>query len=214
MEKHNSTIDILKWTTFGDPAVEAIYNEQGVKEVKYFGGLDKELVFTMYKVLHITGGQAQGSGENHRVSVSAMAETDVQIMVYFIHNRKRFSRPYLYNNVILDNIRKLNFQCDMKKSHQGTEAITTVNSKDWPKDLEADEECIHELQGVDNFPIKYVLSTNIKHKTAGDNQEGGEAASQHLTHDKEMVSHTTIVESNTMGTEKSWKITAHSQHLM
>ena len=41
MEKHNSTIDILKWTNFGEPAFEAIYNEQGVKEVKYFGELDK-----------------------------------------------------------------------------------------------------------------------------------------------------------------------------
>ena len=71
------------------------------------------MVVTLFKVLHRPGGQEKGGEMNQRVSVSVMVDTNLQLVVYFIRHKRRVSRPYGYNDVILDNTRKLNCQRDM-----------------------------------------------------------------------------------------------------
>ena len=122
-------------------------------------------------------------------------------MVYFIQRKSIVSSPCGYNDAILDNVRKLNCQRDMEKIHQYPEALPTIDSKDWPKTLEAVvEEYIHGFHRVDNVPHNYILREKIKPKAAGDDPVVAEAGSGYFAYDEEIFSCVMIIESTAVGT--------------
>ena len=87
-------------------------------------------------------GRTTGGMSNPGVAVSAMAEANLQEMIYYIKYFKNIGRTCMHSNVGLTRVRAMYHQQDMEKAHTDPEVVPTVDPNDWPEILETGEEYI------------------------------------------------------------------------
>ena len=86
------------------------------------------------QVLRWPGGTA-GGVSNPGVAVSAMAEANLQGMVYYFKHFKRIGRTCTHADAELSKVRAIYHQQDMEESHKDPKVVPTVDQRYWPKTL-------------------------------------------------------------------------------
>ena len=159
---------------------------QGLVTIDDFAQLNEKSVEGVCRSLRRPGGQTNGV-VNRGVSVSAMAESNLQGMIYYIKHFKRVSRTCTYAQVLLPNVRALYHQRDTEKAHKDPEVVPTVDPNDWPKTLETTIEYIHGFRGVDGHPLSYVFNKEMVPPPEADDPAYREPGSTYFTPDEEML---------------------------
>ena len=108
----------------------------------------------LYQVLIRPKGTT-GGVSNTGVAVSAMAEANLQGMIYYIKHFNRTGRTCTHADVDLSKVHVVYHQQDMKEYHKDPKVVPTVNPRDWPKTLETVEEYIIGFHGVDGQPLRF-----------------------------------------------------------
>ena len=98
------------------------------------------------QVLRRHGGTT-GGVSNPGVTVSVMADANLQGMVYYINQFKRIGCTRTHAYVDLSKIRAMYHQRYMEESHKDPEVVHTIDPRDWPKTLETVEEYIIIFRG-------------------------------------------------------------------
>jgi len=196
MAANNASRTMLTGLGFSQAAADEIYNNQGIDSIDEWKEMDEDSVATLCKVLRRPGGTAQGGGANPGVMVSARAETNAKLAVFFIHHRVRVSRDVDYRDVTLTEVRKLSRQREVESKTKDTGAdAPKLNSKDWPKTIEGLEEYLATFRGVTGAPLSYVVRKQLIPPVGAD-----DPATNYDTLDEEMISRAPIIEGR-VGTE-------------
>ena len=188
---------MLMRMSLAQPAAEMIIDPQGqgLSNIADFLELDRDTsVEVLCKVLRRPGGTTAAGVANHGVSVSAMAETNLSGMVYFIKHRQRIGRTCEFADVLLPAVRRLYSQRDMEEAQKDPQEIPTVDTRDWPSTLEAVVAYIDGHRGVDNHPLGYVIRDQLIPTAAADDPTVRAAGSTYFTHDEELRARATIVD--------------------
>ena len=123
-------------TNVTDEAVGVLVakNVQGIITIDYFAQLNYKSVEGLLLVLRRPGGTT-GCVSNTGVAVSAMAEANLQGMIYYIKHFKRIWRTCTHVDVELSKVRTMYHQRDMEEVHKYPKVVPTVNTRDWLKTL-------------------------------------------------------------------------------
>ena len=113
-------------------------NGQGLITIDDFAQLNEKSVEGLCWVLRSPGGTT-GGVSNPGVVVSAMAETDLQGMIYCIKHFKRIRRTCTHTDVYLSKFRAMYHQRYMEESHKDPKVVPTVDIRDCTKTLETVE---------------------------------------------------------------------------
>ena len=114
---------------------------QGPITIDDFDQLNEKSVEGLCCLLKIPRGTTLGVC-NPGVAVSAMAEANLQVMIYYIKNLKMIGRTCTHADVDIAKVREMYHQRYMEEAHKDPEVVPTVNPKDWPKTLETVEDHI------------------------------------------------------------------------
>ena len=93
---------------------------------------------------------------NPGLPVSQRAENNLELMCFYLRYRDRTSRPLDPALITLDNVRGVKYLKEWEEEHKDVEK-PELNSKDWPKTIEAIEEWLCGCLGVTNIPLAYVI---------------------------------------------------------
>lgn len=93
----------------------------------------------------------------------------------------------------LENVSQAHKAHDAEKNHTNPEMSSSIDCKDWAKNMEQGEECLGQFLGVDNVLLSYVVKKSLDSRLL------------QLTHqkfptlDKEMIAHAPTWVLNTAG---------------
>ena len=175
---------------FSEEAANKIYDVQGINAISEWKEMDDEAITTLCKVLRRPGGTAAGGGADPGVMVSARAETNLKLAVFFMKHQERVSRGVQWSDVTLSEIRKLSRQREMedKTSDSGTADTPKVDPKDWSKTMESLVEYLATFRGVTGVPLSYVVRKELIPKTAA-----SDPPTNYNTLDEEMIARAPIM---------------------
>ena len=165
---------------------------QGIVTIDDFAQLDKESVEGLYRVLQRPGGTA-GGVSNTGVAVLAMAEANLQGIIYYIKKFKRIGCTCTITDVDLSKVHTMYHQRNMEKYHKDPEVVPTFNSSDWPNTLETVEKYIREFCGVDGKPLRYGLRDDLIAPVAANDPTYRDNGSKYFTNDEEMIARGLII---------------------
>ena len=114
---------------------------QGIIMIDVFAQSNEKSAEGLFRVLR-SPGETKIVVSNPGVSVSEIAETNLQGMIYYIKTFKKIGRTCTHADVELANVRALNHQRDVGKTHKEPEFVPTVDPKVCPKTLETVEKYI------------------------------------------------------------------------
>ena len=131
-------------------------NSQGIITIDDLSRLSDKSVEGIIRVLRIPGGNNSGLSD-HGVAVSAMAESNLQGIIYHINHFKIIGSTLTHIHVEFSKVHTMYHQRDMEEDHKDPELVPTVDPRDWPKTMEIMEEYIRGFLGVDGQPFSYGL---------------------------------------------------------
>ena len=129
----------------------------------------------------------QGGVSNPGVSVSAMAEANLQGIIYYIKYFKRIGCTYTHADIEFPKVLAMYHQLDMEAAHNDPEVVPTVDPRDWHKTLGTGEEYIRGFRGVDGQPISYMLGDDLIDPVAANDPTYHNNGSEYFTHDEDMI---------------------------
>ena len=144
MAEATAIVMMLEHIGFKNTAVGLITGDQDIDSVDEVKTLDDKIIENMCNVIHRPEGTAIGGGADTGIEVSARAEENLNISIYYANIQERVSHADKIGFITLENIYKLNNQRETDKNHTDTELPPKIDSKDWLKTMEAVE---------DYFPI-------------------------------------------------------------
>ena len=156
---------MLSWMKLTDKAASFVVanDGQGVITIKDFAQLNDKAVESLCRVLWRPGGTTWGVS-NPSVAVLAMAEANLQGMIYFIKNFKIIGHTCTHAGVELAKFRAMYHQRDMEESHNDN---PTINSSI----VRYDSNCSHKPRGTSkayffltkgSFALNHVNQQNIE----------------------------------------------------
>ena len=167
---------------FTQPSAEYITNDQGLDTLIEFAILTDDEIQSLVKFIRRPGGTinnpavvaAQGAGNatiaaalaapnlipNTGLTVSLRAENNLKLMCYFLNFRERVSTPATPPEITLAAVRAMKGQREMEDDHKDVEA-PEIDSKDWPRKIDAIEEWLRGCLGVTKIPLAYVIRESI-----------------------------------------------------
>eukprot|EP00804_Cyclotella_cryptica_P015125 CCRYP_000688-RA/>CCRYP_000688-RA protein AED:0.22 eAED:0.24 QI:0/0/0/0.8/1/1/5/0/1053 len=104
------------------------------------------------------------------------------------------SRAVNVGEITLTNVRKLIKQRDTERNHTDPDTPPMIDSKDWPKTMEAVEEYLRQFRGVNDVPLSYVVRIALAPKPVLT-----DPATNYLTLDEEMIARAPILVPGTAG---------------
>ena len=116
-------------------------NGQGIIKTDDFAQLNEKSVDGLCRELQRPGGTTEGVS-NPGVVVSAMAEVNLQSMIYYIKHFEMFGRTCTHAYVEPSKVRKMYHQRYMEEYHKYPEVVPNVNPRECPNTLETVEEYI------------------------------------------------------------------------
>ena len=72
-------------------------------------------------------------------------------------------------DITLTNVCKLIKQCDSEENHNNPYTPPIIDSKDWPKTIEAVEEYLRQFRGANDVPLSYIVRTSLAPKPVVNN---------------------------------------------
>ena len=149
---------VLSWMKLKYEAGGVVVNNdsQGLIMIDHLSQLNEESVEGLLHNIQSPVGTTAGV-YNPGVSVSSMAEANIQVMIYYIKHFKTIDRTCSHAGFDLSKVFSLYHQQYMEEAHRDPEVVPMVDPKDWPKILEMVEEYIRGFQGVDGKPHSYGL---------------------------------------------------------
>ena len=141
-------------------AVVIAKDGQGLIKIDDFPQSNDKSVEGLFQVLRRPGWTAM-CVSNNLVAVPAMAEVNLQGMIYYIKQFKRIWRTCTHVDLDLSKVRDIYHQRDMEEYHKNPEVVPTVNPREWPKTLETLEEYTRGFHGVYGQPIIYELGDDL-----------------------------------------------------
>ena len=98
---------------------------------------------------------------NPGVAVSAMAEANLQGMIYYIKHFKIIGRTCMHADIKISKVRTMYHQREIDEYHKDPEVVPALDPRDWPKTLETVEEYIRGFRGVYGQTLRYGLRGDL-----------------------------------------------------
>ena len=89
--------------------------------------------------------------------ISARAKDNLKLAIYYVKHQDRVLQTVNIGDITLTNVCKLIKQRDTEKNHTGPDTTPAIDSKDWPKTMEAVEEYLRQFRGVNDVPLRELL---------------------------------------------------------
>ena len=107
-------------------------------------------------ILCMPGGTGAGGAANPGVKVSARAEDNFELIIYYVKHQDRILRSTNIGLITLVAIRRLVKQQETERNHTDPDSPPMIDAVDWPKTMEVLEEYLCQFRGVDGIPLSYV----------------------------------------------------------
>jgi len=151
---------------FSNEAGLYITNVQAMNSLAELALLTDEEVENLCKVTRRPGGtipnpQAHVAGQpatipNPGITVPLVAENNLKLTCFFLRYKQRTSRTLVAAEITLANIRAFRDYRTYEEGHEDPDA-PEINSKDWPRTIEALEEYLRDCLGTTKIPLAYVV---------------------------------------------------------
>lgn len=164
---------------FLDATALAIVEEQGINSLEEIRLLSDDEITNLGKLLRRQGGTI-GVGEaavpNPGIQVNARAENNLKLLAFFLRHQVRTSRHTTPALITLERIRSIRELREYESTWKASEEVPTINSKDWPKTMEAIHEYLRSYLGDKKIPLAYVVRKDTD--VPATDPEGGYASIQ------------------------------------
>jgi len=182
---------------FTSAAATLLTDEQGIDSLIEIRNMEDANIENLCKVLRRPGGQNDSGSPDPGVKVSVRAEENLKLVAYYCRHQERVSRPTNVALITLSNVRNLTKQRDLERQ-KVTDAREppTVNTKDWPRTMEAIEEYLQQFRGTTGVPLSYVIRREVKPPLAS-----ADPSTNYATIEHEMVARAPIIVPGTTGDE-------------
>ena len=136
----NAILSTMKLTDEDDSVVVSI-DGQGVFTIDDIDQLNEKSVEGLCRVLRRLGGTT-GIVSNPGVAVSAMADANLQGMIYYTNHFKSIGCTCKHAHVDLSKVRTMYHHREIEESHKDPEVIPNIDPREWTKTLLTVEEYI------------------------------------------------------------------------
>ena len=186
---------MLQRVGFSNEAAVLITGDQGIDSLDEIRTLDDAKSSNLCKILRRPGGTTGAAGAaDPGVKVSARAEDNLKLVIYYVKHQDRVSRTTDIARITLVAIRRLVKQQETEKNHTDPDSPPTIDADDWPKTMEAVEEYLRQFRGVDGTPLSYVVRQNLRPVGAA-----LDPATNYPTLDEEIIARAPILEPTAVG---------------
>ena len=176
--------------------------DQGIDDIKELEDLSDDEVKSLLKLLRSPGGTVRNPSSRNPgqpahitapgISVSLKASSNLYAAVYYLRHLKRTSRKALVTDVTTKKVKELKSLRAEEKSHEDPSKPPKIDSKNWPKTLEAVAEWLTQHLGISNAPLSYVVREAIDCPLAADDPPFGEAGSVYSSPQEEIIARSPI----------------------
>ena len=182
-------------------AALAITDQQGIEYTELRHLTDSE-ADGLCKIVRKPGGVIQHGGVGNAVpnigeAVSVQAQNNLKLACYFIRHRVRTSRMVTVQDLTIPNIRVLREQREAEKAHVDSTELPKMNSKDWPKTMDAIRNYLRGFLGITKVPLAYVVRET---KYLIPKPEAEDPATEYGSKEDELIARAPIINGN-VGTE-------------
>jgi hypothetical protein len=151
---------------FSEAAAQALVEEQGMSELEEIRPLSDDEVESLCKVIRRPGGTIPNPAGGQPipapgVQVNQRAEGHLKLLACYLRHQERVSRPVNAPDITLATIRTVRELRGFEFTYKDPSTdLPTINSKDWPKTMEAIEEYLRSILGERKIPLAYVVRKN------------------------------------------------------
>ena len=171
---------------FTNQAAAEIVDNEGIDEMSEFETLTETQIESICKIVRRPGGAAAG------ILISAVAEENFKLGVFYVKHLRRCTRTVAYAGVTLANVRSIRQLRDYEKEHEDPTELPVIDHKDWPKTMENLTEYLHGFRGTTGVPLSYIMRTNETPPGTGTDPTFGAAGSKYNSIEEEMVARAPI----------------------
>ena len=186
--------NMLQRVGFSNAAAILITGDQGIDSLDEIRSLDDAKSSNLCKILRRPGGTGAGGVADPGEKVSARAEDNLKLVIYYVKHQDRVSRTPDIGLITLASIRRLVKQQETEKNHTDPDVLPTIDADDWPKTMEAVEEYLRQFRGVEGTPLSYVVRQTLMPVAAAT-----DPATSYPTLDEEMIARAPILEPTAAG---------------
>ena len=136
---------MLERMGFTPEAAQLVTGDQGIDSVDELRNLDDDKASNLCRVLRRPGGTNAAGAADPGTKVSARAEDNLKLAIYYVKHQDRVSRAVNVGEITLTNVRKLIKQRDTERNHTDPDTPPVIDCKDWPKTMEAVEEYLRQF---------------------------------------------------------------------
>ena len=157
---------------FQADAARVMIDDQGMEDLAELALLTDTEVENLCKVVRRPGGTIANPNRNDEdgdpvagqpatitnpgQTVPLRAENNLKMACYYLRYKQRVSRPLTAASLTLINVRGMRGLKEWEDAHKDVDKAE-IDSKDWPRTIEALEEYLRGCLGVDGTPLAYVI---------------------------------------------------------
>jgi hypothetical protein len=148
---------------FSEVAAQALVEEQGMDSLEEVKLLSDDEIQSLCKVIRRPGGTIPGAAgaapvNNPGVQVNQRAEGHLKLLSFYLRHQERVSRAVNAPDITLAVIRTIRELREFESTYKApTGDLPVINTKDWPKTMEAIEEYLRSVLGERKIPLAYVV---------------------------------------------------------
>ena len=167
---------------FTQDAAVRLYDAQQIETIEDIRVLRDSDIENLCKVLRrpggtIPAGAAGAVAPDPGVQVSLRAESNLKLARYWLRHRVRISRAVTVPSITIDNIEMTRELRVWEDAHENPKEVPTIDTRDWPKTIEAMEEYLRNYLGETGIPLAYVVRKNEAVKPEADDPPGNYTSS-------------------------------------
>ena len=151
-------------------------DHQGISSLNIIKRMTDDDVETLMRTVRKPGGTiAQADGTriaNPGIAVSAFAEKNFKLMVYFLRHKERTSRTLQAADITLDNVNAIRELREVEHQHEDP-TNPEFDTRDWPKVFDGINEWLDDCHGVTGVPLSYVIRPDEAVPTEADDPSTG-----------------------------------------
>ena len=138
------------------------------------------------RVLRSHGGDIVGVS-NTGVAVSAMAEANLKVIIYYFKHINRIGRTSTHDNVEISKVCVIYHKRYMEEAHNELEVVPTFDPKGCSNNLKTVEELIRGFRRVDGKALSYGLRDDLETPVDASYPTHLTNDSEYFTHDEEII---------------------------
>ena len=148
---------------FSDEASTFVVENQGYTEAAMFARLDNTAASSVCKLVRKPGGaNAQNAdAPNLGLAVSILAESNFQLMCFYLHFKQRTSRPLVLNDVTVPSVERYINRIKMEENHKDPDP-PTLTFKNWSRTFDMIDEYLSSCLGPTKIPLAYIVCETVE----------------------------------------------------